>query len=75
MAGEIHPRDIHFETVAGTAWAVLARPKALNALSLAMVGSLADWVGRAQADNKVSALGIRSASGRGGWFRANVLLM
>jgi enoyl-CoA hydratase len=62
LAGEIHSRDIYFETVAGTAWAVLDRPKALNALSLAMVGSLADWVGRAAADNKISVLGIRSAS-------------
>ncbi len=54
--------DIHFETVAGTAWATLDRPKALNALSLAMIGSLADWMGRALADNKISTLGIRSAS-------------
>ncbi len=54
--------DIHFETVAGTSWAILDRAKALNALSLGMIRSLADWIDRALADNKISALGIRSAS-------------
>jgi len=54
--------DIRFEINAGTAWAILDRPKALNALSLAMVGSLSDWLRGALADNNISALGIRSAS-------------
>jgi len=54
--------DIHFETVAGTAWASLDRPKALNALSLAMIDALSDWLAQALADNKIAALGIRSAN-------------
>jgi enoyl-CoA hydratase len=54
--------DIHFETVAGTAWATLDRPKALNALSLAMIDDLSHWMAEALADSKIAALGIRSAS-------------
>ncbi len=54
--------DIHFETAADTAWATLDRPKALNALSLAMIDALSAWMAAALADNKIAALGIRSAS-------------
>ena len=54
--------DIHFETVADTAWATLDRPKALNALSLSMIDALSGWMSGALADNKIAALGIRSAS-------------
>src|SRR5579871_3178654 len=53
--------DVQFETIAGTAWAILDRPKALNALSLPMIDRLANWLSKMLADNDISCLGIRSA--------------
>ena len=53
--------DLQFETIAGTAWATLDRPKALNALSRPMIDGLAAWLSKTLADNKISCLGIRSA--------------
>src|SRR5258706_2619022 len=55
--------DIHFEQAGDMAWAVLDRPKALNALDLAMVDGLADWLAAASRDNNISALGMRAAGG------------
>ena len=52
--------DIRFETILGMGWAVLDRPKALNALSGAMIEHLGEWLAGAVADNKISCLGIRS---------------
>jgi enoyl-CoA hydratase len=57
------PTDIHFKTAGDMAWAVLDRPKALNALDLAMIDQLAEWLATASRDNKVSALGIRASGG------------
>jgi enoyl-CoA hydratase len=53
--------DIRFETIAGMAWAVLDRPKALNALSRQMIDRLGEWLAGAVSDNKISCLGIRSS--------------
>jgi enoyl-CoA hydratase len=53
--------DLQFETIAGTAWAILDRPKALNALCVAMIEALADWLSKSLADNSISCLGVRSA--------------
>ncbi len=47
----------------GIAWAILNRPKALNALNQAMIECLADWLAAAETDNNISALGIRAAGG------------
>jgi enoyl-CoA hydratase len=52
--------DIQFDTIGGVAWAVLDRPKALNALSRIMIERLGDWLAGSVADNKISCLGIRS---------------
>lgn len=53
--------DLQFETIAGTAWAILDRPKALNALSRPMIDGLATWLGKSLADKDISCLGIRSS--------------
>jgi enoyl-CoA hydratase len=57
------PTDIRFETNAGTAWAILDRSKALNALSLPMIDRLAAWLAAAADDNNISTLGIRAVAG------------
>ncbi len=53
--------DLQFETVSGTAWAILRRPRALNALSRPMIDGLSAWLAKSLADNNISCLGIRSA--------------
>ena len=45
------------------AWAILNRPKALNALGSAMIERLAEWLAASGDDNNISALGIRSSGG------------
>jgi len=45
------------------AWAILDRPKALNALSLPMIDRLAEWLAATATDNNIAALGIRAAGG------------
>jgi enoyl-CoA hydratase len=57
------PANIRFETADDMAWAILDRPKALNALSLPMIEQLARWLDGAVADNKISTLGIRAVAG------------
>jgi enoyl-CoA hydratase/carnithine racemase len=57
------PTEIRFETNADMAWAILDRPKALNALSLPMIDLLACWLVAAGTDNNNTALGIRAAGG------------
>jgi enoyl-CoA hydratase len=56
-----HVTDLQFETITGTAWAILDRPKALNALSRSMIDGLAAWLSKSLADNNIFCLGIRSA--------------
>ncbi len=57
--------DVHHEQVGNLGLITLNRPKALNALSLAMVRELTDILLRWQADNSVIAVAIRGSNKEG----------